>query len=210
MALRLKIELAVAALLLALAGLGFHAWIEHVKADAKMTATVGALQDVIGKVQEQRDSLASQMVERAAEYDRQQRQLDKLFQAAATPEQVAKLVSERLVLPTPIEVVTPQPTAETPHPKSEARIPEIDFPQIKAYVNECETCKLERSVLQADAEDRIKEMALAQQQIDALAKQRDSAIEANKGGSFLQRLGRNAKWLLIGAVGGAIATRAAH
>jgi hypothetical protein len=58
------------------------------------------------------------------------------------------------------------------------------------------------SVLQADAEDRIKEMALAQQQIDALAKQRDSAIEANKGGSFLQRLGRNAKWLLIGAVGG--------
>jgi hypothetical protein len=64
MALRLKIELAVAGLLLALAGLGFRAWVEHVKADAKMTATVGALQDVIQQKEARRTFCGSAKIGR--------------------------------------------------------------------------------------------------------------------------------------------------
>jgi len=47
-------------------------------------------------------------------------------------------------------------------------------------------------------------------QTDVPDKERDAAVQTAKGGSSLRRFARAAKWLLIGAVAGALSARAAR
>src|SRR5207247_62219 len=97
---------------------------------------------------------------------------------------------------------TPQPTAENPHPTPVAQVPEIDFPQVKAYAQDCEACKLQLPKLQADLADRAKQAELAQGQIDSLKQERESWKVAARGGTWKQRTVKAAKH---GIIGGGIA-----
>lgn len=134
--------------------------------------------------------------------------LNSRFQSAATPEQIAHLATQLIGLKNPIQIVTPAATTDNPNPKPVAQVALEDAPAAKQYLQECETCKLELPKLQADLADREAQMKLAQQQIESIQSQRDAAIKASKGGSFWRRLKNNAKWLVIGAAGGAIAVEA--
>jgi hypothetical protein len=58
-------------------------------------------------------------------------------------------------------------------------------------------------------------MATAEQVIGvnepaALTRERDDALRIARGGSLLRRIGRAAKWFLIGAAAGGIAAKAGH
>jgi hypothetical protein len=43
-----------------------------------------------------------------------------------------------------------------------------------------------------------------------LGRERDDALNMARGGSFLRRVGRAAKWVVIGAAAGALAAKYAH
>jgi hypothetical protein len=55
-----------------------------------------------------------------------------------------------------------------------------------------------------------KDLADEQARTKALTQERDSAVAAAKGGTFLVRLKRGAKWFAIGAAAGAAAAAMAH
>ena len=185
--------------------LGLRTWLsEHdqrVRAEEQSKAQAA----VQGQAQSAIAALQKEMAARDAQYQSALKTLDTKFSRAATPDQLAQLVSQLMGLKQPIQVVTPAPSGSSVHPEPEARVPGSDFPQAKAYFEECEQCKADRAKLQADAADRQSQMDLAQKQIEALKADRDNWEKVAKGGSWMQRVAKGAKWLVLGAAGGAVA-----
>lgn len=85
--------------------------------------------------------------------------------------------------------------------KVEAVIPGQDLKPLYDFALDCKTCQAKLAASQSDLADE-------QGKTKALTKERDDALRIAKGGNVLQRIGRAAKWLLIGAAAGALAARA--
>lgn len=82
-----------------------------------------------------------------------------------------------------------------------AQIPAADLQPLFDFVQDCRACQARLAVAQENAADDAAK-------ITALTRERDAALTAAKGGSFLRRLRRNALWFGIGAgVGYALAKR---
>ena len=86
-------------------------------------------------------------------------------------------------------------------PLEQAVIPIEDLKPLYDFTIDCKTCQAKLAVAQADLSDERAKAAL-------LTHERDEAVKVAKGGSVLRRIARNAKWLAIGALAGAIAARA--
>lgn len=200
-----KLELGAVAALIVVGGIALHEHDAHIKEQAVAQAVVDTAKKDQQVYAQQVSDLAKQMDARDAAYQTQLQLLDKRFQAANSPQQVAALVSQLLALPKPITVVTPQPTAENPHPTPVAQIPEVDFPSAKAYVQQCEDCKAQTAKLTADAADRQAQANLAQLQIDSLKKENTALAVEAKGGSTWTRTKRALKYIGLGVGIGAAA-----
>lgn len=81
-----------------------------------------------------------------------------------------------------------------------AQIPAADLKPLFDYVQNCRACQAELAAAKQNSENDAAKIA-------ALTRERDAAITAAKGGSFLRRLRRNALWFAIGAAGGYVAAR---
>jgi hypothetical protein len=200
-----KIGLAVAGLGLgALAVSGYVAERERrVKAETVAAAEAAVQKGLVQQISD----LEKQMAARDAAYQGELQTLNSKFQSASTPTQVAQLLAQVMGLKQPVTITVPSTTPQDPHPSAIAQVPEIDFPQAKAYVQDCETCKLQLPKLQADLADRIAQQALAQRQIASLKDERDSWKVAAKGGTWKQRAWKATKLLVIGGAVGYIAAR---
>jgi hypothetical protein len=141
-------------------------------------ATEAAVQK--GLVQQISD-LEKQMAARDAAYQGELQTLNSKFQSASTPTQIAQLLAQVMGLKQPVTITVPSATPQDPHPSAIAQVPEIDFPQAKAYVQDCELSKLSNTKCQADLADRIAQQALAERQIASLKDERDSWKVAAKG-----------------------------
>jgi hypothetical protein len=150
------------------------------------------------------------MADRDAAYQAQLQTLNTKFSQAASPDQIAQLVTQLMGLKQPIQILTPAPTAQNPNPQPVAQVPLVDAPQAKAYLQDCEECKAARVKLQADVADREQQMAAAQKQIDSLKTERDTWEKTAKGGTKLQRIGRAMKWIGVGVVVGLAASQVKH
>jgi hypothetical protein len=107
------------------------------------------------------------------------------------------------------------PTIDNPLPKSQnspatqapsapnAVIPAADLKPLYDFALDCKACQAKLAAAQSDLADEKTKSA-------ALAKQRDAAVTAAKGGTALHRIARAAKWFLLGAAAGAVAAKAAH
>lgn len=202
MTLRVKLEIA-AAVLVSLAGaIGLFAYQAERENRIRAEATTQAQKDVQKQIAQQVSDLQKQMADRDSVYQQQLQQLDKRFQVATSPQQVAALFSQLLALPKPITVVTPQPTAENPHPEPVAQIPQIDFPQAKSYIQECENCKLQLPKLQADLADTKTKLDLQVKTTASVQKESDKWKITAEGGTWKQRAWHDGKLI---AIGGAVA-----
>lgn len=191
-------------LVLLLAGAVFA--YERTKQDLVRSESVQQAQNALQKqLSDQISGLEKQMADRQAAYGQQIKSLERRIQAAQSPAQIAALVAQVMGLKQPIQITTPAPTATNPTPQPVAQVSLSDAPQVKAYVNECETCKLLVPKVQADLADREKQMALAQKEIDSLKVQRDAAVKATKGGSWMRRLVHDWRVAAAGAGIGAVA-----
>ena len=120
-----------------------------------------------------------------------------------TPAQIIHDLPSQIPLPSPIVM---QPTPASPNstsPQSNAIIPTEDLKPLYDFALDCKACQAKLTAAQGDLTDERKKSA-------ALTQQRDDALRIARGGSTWRRIGRAAKWLLIGAAAGAIAAKTAH
>jgi len=79
-----------------------------------------------------------------------------------------------------------------------AQIPAADLKPLFDYVQDCRSCQAQLAAAKQDSTDNSAKLA-------AVTKERDAAIATAKGGTFWQRLHRNALWFVVGAGAGAVA-----
>jgi hypothetical protein len=82
----------------------------------------------------------------------------------------------------------------------QAILPIEDLKPLYDFTIDCKACQAKLATAQSDFADE-------QKKTSALTKERDDALRIAKGGTAWRRIGRAAKWLLIGAAAGALAAK---
>lgn len=202
----------VAALALAL----FDSWRADRRDRAQLAAELAATKMLVAAADAQQHNRDSQLAETLKSLAAEKR-------TVVTPAQIASQLPREIGLPSPI---LPQSTpanlsdgAPTQSSKSatgkespaggakptpaQAIVPAEDLKPLYDFTIDCKACQAKLAVAQDDLTDERKKTA-------ALTHERDDAVRIAKGDSAWHRIGRAAKWLLIGAAAGAVAAKAAH
>ncbi len=147
--------------------------------------------------------------------------LANLKRTIVTPAQIVRDLPREIPLPTPIALQSTttanSPTTQIPAGSklnspappatdgklSRAVIPAEDLKPLYDFALECKACQAKLTAAQSDLADERTKTA-------ALTHERDDALRLARGGSVWRRLGRAAKWFVIGAAAGAIAAKASH
>jgi len=93
----------------------------------------------------------------------------------------------------------PQPNQKAP--AGGAVIPAEDLKPLYDFALDCKACQAKLSAAMGNLADEQKKTA-------AVTLERDQAVQIARGGSAWRRVGRAAKWFLIGAAAGAVISRA--
>ena len=208
------ITLAVAAILIA-------AWQADRRDRAKLAADLAAAKQALAQIDTRQHDRDAQLTKTLATIAAGKRNV-------TTPAQVVRDLPNQIPLPIPITLETPTSATNSGHktcssgpgcgpedlsstrplmnPASKAApqgalLPAADLKPLYDFALDCKACQAKLATTKADLTDeRAKTVTLT--------RERNEAVRVAKGGSLLQRLARNAKWLAIGAAAGAIATRA--
>jgi hypothetical protein len=182
---------------------------------AELASTKQALQAADARQSERDAKLADTLAAIAAQK-----------RAVQSPAQILKALPLQLPLPLPI---TLQEVPGSSMPASKARnqsasspavpgdaapgagdlakiqgvIPGQDLKPLYDFALDCQACQAKLAASQSDLADE-------QGKTKALTKERDDALRVARGGSIWKRVGRAAKWMLIGAAAGAVAARTVH
>ena len=120
-----------------------------------------------------------------------------------TPAQIVRELPSQISLPSPIVLQSAPALPNSPAPKTNAVIPAEDLKPLYDFTIDCKACQSKLATTQSDLLDE-------RQKTVALTHERDDALRIARGGSAWRRIGRAAKWFLIGAAAGAIAAKTAH
>jgi len=123
--------------------------------------------------------------------------------AIVTPAQIVRELPSQISLPAPLVLQSAPATPNSLSPQSNAVIPTEDLKPLYDFTIDCKSCQAKLSAAQADLTDE-------RNKTTALTHERDDALRIARGGSALRRIGRAAKWFLIGAAAGAIAAKTPH
>jgi hypothetical protein len=94
-------------------------------------------------------------------------------------------------------LATPANQQELPDAPT-AQIPAADLKPLFDYVQDCRSCQAQLAAAKQDSTDNAAKLK-------AVTRERDAAVATAKGGTFWQRLHRNAFWFVLGAGAGAAA-----
>ncbi len=120
-----------------------------------------------------------------------------------TPAQIVRELPSQISLPSPIVLQSAPASPNSPTAQSNAVIPAEDLKPLYDFTIDCKACQAKLAAAQGDFTDERKKTV-------ALTRERDDALRIARGGSAWRRIGRAAKWFLIGAAAGAAAAKAAH
>jgi hypothetical protein len=187
------IKLAAAVVVAVLAASVFVAWRDARKEQAALQAELKTTQQALAEAtarQGSRDAAVNDLVAG----------LKKKEAAVQKPAQVVAALPDVLTLPSPITIETDKvPNGIQP----KVNFPAADLKPLYDFAVECKACQTKLGAAQADlADEKLKSVALG--------KERDDALRIARGGGTWHRIGRAAKWFLIGAATGAIAAKVAH
>jgi len=101
----------------------------------------------------------------------------------------------------PVGGASPAPTNSEKLALDSALIPRADLKPLYDFALDCKACQAKLSAAMGNLADEQKKTA-------ALTLERDQAVQIARGGSAWRRVGRAAKWFLIGAAAGAVISRA--
>ena len=167
---------------------------------AELQATQKALADADARQQSRNAELAQLLA-----------QLNEKKTAVQNPAQIVKALPDVLPLPTPLTLPAQTANAgppattggakqpsDTPNPK--VQLPAEDLKPLYDFAVNCQECQAQLSAAQANLKDE-------QAKTQAVSRERDTALQAARGGSVVRRVVRAAKWFVIGAAAGAVAAK---
>jgi hypothetical protein len=221
---RRTIEIAAFFVALLIVTLTVYAWLASRADQRQLKSTLAdqkRLLDAAGARERSRDATLANALA----------QIEALKRATQTPAQIVRDLPKYLPLPQPITLPPPGPPADavsqqgtSPSPKSApttsttpvapfpsestarpsptvtAQLPTADLKPLYDYVQDCRSCQAQLATAKQDS-------AADASKITALTRERDAAITAAKGGTFLRRLRRNAVWFAMGAAAAYAAAR---
>jgi hypothetical protein len=166
----------------------------------QLAATLASQNTVIQQTGDREKQRDSQLAAALAAIQAQKRTVQ-------TPQQAAKQLPSVLP-PLPLPVTIHDPNLSIPLPPGEAPSTTISIPQpdlVPLYddLQDCRATAVQNDALKKDLSDEKTRSA-------ALLHERDAATAVARGGTFLLRLKRAAKWFAIGVAAGAAAAAIAH
>jgi len=204
--------LVVAGLALAL----FDSWRADRRDRAQLAVELAATKQLVAAADAQQHDRDSQLAQTLKALAAEKR-------AVVTPAQIASALPRELGLPSPILLQSAPPNLSDGAPAQSSKwpagkdspagsakpappqaiIPAEDLKPLYDFTIDCKACQARLATAQSDLTDERKKTV-------ALTHERDDAVRIAKGGSAWRRIGRAAKWFLIGAAAGAVAAKAAH
>lgn len=196
-----KAEWVIIGILMVLLGVGVVAYIDSREAVIKAQASEAAAKATLDTIAQHDAAAKLQLDAKEKEIADLQSKLNAQLAAAKTPQDIAGLVSQLMNLQKPITFVTPPATPSNPNPEPIAQVSTIDAPQVKAYVQACEQCKLDLQTANA-------KLTFADQKISddkAALATKDTEIKTWKTAAKGTFWGNSKKIMKYGAIGGAVA-----
>jgi hypothetical protein len=218
-----RLYLRVAAILAAVAvtAIVLAAWRANRRDTAQLATDLAAARQSLAQAESRQHDRDTQLLQTLAAFAAEKRNI-------TTPTQILRDLPKQIPLPVPITLQDPnsaknrsnatcssgsvcepegldstQPsTKTTSNPATtKAVLPIEDLKPLYDFTIDCKACQAKLAAAQADLSDERAKSAV-------LTRERDEAVQVAKGGSVLRRIARNAKWLAIGAIAGAVAARA--
>ncbi len=201
--------LKIAAVLIALVAAVsvYFAWRGNQRAQAQLKAELQATQKALTDADARQQSRTAQLAQLLAQFNQKKATIH-------NPAQIVTALPDVLPLPTPLALPAQTPSAgppatqggskqpiETPAPK--VQLPTEDLKPLYDFAVNCQECQAQLAAAQENLKDE-------QTKTQALGRERDTALQAARGGSVLRRVVRTAKWFVIGAAAGAVAAKLAH
>ena len=196
MPLRHWIRIVAAAFVALLAVAVFVSWRADQRDRAQLATELAATKQLLATADARQHDRDAQLAQTLAALASEKRTI-------VTPAQIVRELPSQISLPAPIVLRSTPPLPDSPTPKPIAVIPSEDLKPLYDFTLDCKACQAKLSATQGDLTDERKKTA-------ALARARDDALRIARGGSAWRRIGRAAKWFLIGAAAGAVAAKAAH
>lgn len=201
------VRIAAAVITLVLGVSVYFAWRGAQREQAQLKAELQATQKALADADARQQSRNSELAQVVA-------QLNEKKATVQSPAQIVKALPDVLPLPTPLSLPTEaagvalpavpggakQPV-EPPNPK--VQLPAEDLKPLYDFAVGCRECQAQLAAAQANLKDE-------QAKTQALSRERDTALQAARGGSVLRRVVRAAKWFVIGAAAGAVAVKLAR
>ncbi len=184
------------------------AWRADRRDRAQLAADLAAAKQALAQADTRQHERDAQLVQTLATLAAEKR-------TVTTPAQIVRELPQQISLPSPI-VLQPAPSsnpgseparaaaaadAARDSNQTQAVIPAEDLKPLYDFTLDCKACQSKLAAAQGDLTDERAKTAV-------LARERDEAVRAAKGGSVFRRMARAAKWLAIGAAAGAIAVEA--
>lgn len=176
---------------------GLSQWKEWVNLQAQNIATQKAQQAVIEDLRKQvadsrkqLDDLQARQVKRDVQYRKDVAEAQK-----KTPEEVVAAIPG--VLP-----ITPKILSNLQPGPQMAQIPVSELKGLYEFGLECQKCKADLEDARQFVSHQADIITSQDKQLKATETQRDAAIKASKGGSWLHRLGRSFKVIVCAGAGG--------
>ena len=201
---RTWLHLAVSAIAILVAATLFFEWRSERQDRARLQAVLSQAEQSLQRATDSQEQRDKQLKDTVAK-------LESLKTAVKTQQQILAKLPELLPLPKPIELApnvseadsAPESVANTslPNGPNPIALPVEDLKPLYDFAVDCKACQAKLATATADLAD---EKTKAQ----ALSRERDAALKLANGGSLRQRVGRAMKWFLIGAIAGAVATKA--
>jgi hypothetical protein len=195
---RLWIRLAELTFLLVLAAAIIFAWRADQRDRAQLAAELAATKQLLAAADARQHDRDAQLTQTLAALAAEKRTI-------ITPAQIIRDLPRELPLPAPITLQSAPATSATPGQPSaaptQAVIPAEDLKPIYDFTLDCKVCQAKLADAQGNLADEQKKTAV-------LTLERDQALRIARGGSAWRRIGRAAKWFVIGAAAGALLAKA--
>jgi hypothetical protein len=173
----------------------------------------GLLAADLAKTQQALSEATARQVDRDQQLAKLLDSFEERKRTVVAPAQIIQQLPHELLLPVPLNLTPPTPTSSSDASGSsrpadmtslpQVALPAADLKPLYDFAVDCNACRARLSAATSDLADERTKSA-------ALGRERDNALRVARGGGIWRRVGRAAKWFVIGAAAGAAAAKLAR
>jgi hypothetical protein len=206
MPLRFWIRLAAFCAAVIFAAALFYAWRAERRDRGLLAADLAKTQQALSEATARQVDRDQQLAKLLASSEERKR-------TVVAPAQIIQQLPHELPLPVPLNLTPSTPASSSDaigssRPADMTSLPQVALPAadlkpLYDFAVDCNACRARLSAATSDLADERTKSA-------ALGRERDNALRIARGGTIWRRVGRAAKWFVIGAAAGAAAAKLAR